>query len=157
MQPNVNFAFLVNGSIDLYPIHISQFSAAENWDECVAQNMGMAKAVGGKSQPCGREALPAVAVRQTSCPHVSPHVSPTTHVSPHVSPYVSPHYPCPHISPSVSLQILMESLCQSPYHSQYPHVPVPLLAFQSHFPQCLLDLVLFVATLFACFACVGIS
>ena len=45
--------FLVNGSIDLYPIHISQFSAAENWDECVAQNMGMAKAVGGKVSHAG--------------------------------------------------------------------------------------------------------
>ena len=53
MQPNANFVFLVNGSIDLYPIHISQFSAAENWDECVAQNMGMAKAVGGKVSHAG--------------------------------------------------------------------------------------------------------
>ena len=53
MQPNVYFVFLVNGSKDLYPIHISQFSAAENWDECVAQNMGMAKAVGGKVSHAG--------------------------------------------------------------------------------------------------------
>ena len=34
-------------------IHISQFSAAENLDECVAQNMGMAKAVGGKVSHAG--------------------------------------------------------------------------------------------------------
>ena len=53
--------------------------------------------------------------------------------------------------------LLLISSYQYPCHSQYPHVPVPLLAFQSHFPQCLLDLVLLVGTPFACFACVGIS
>ena len=87
-----------------------------------------------------------------------------------LSPCLSPcqsHYPC--LSPC--LPLCLSPLSMSSYKSQCkstdPHgvlmsVPISLpisslLAFQSRFPQCLLDLVLLVATLFACFACVGIS